>query len=204
MGFWGKVGDFFKDNIGGIIGGGANIVSSVIGAQSAKATNEAQIASARELFDKQKTETDTSHVREVADLRAAGLNPILSAKYGGASSATGQMPNLRQPYEAKETGMNSAYSNILMKKKNNAEIQNINEQTRVNSATTLKIMADTAAQKLRNIMNYRLLPAKLKAALKENRWRGSGLADWTIPTGMVTGSAGRLIGGGSPAKKIKP
>lgn len=39
----------------------------------------------------QKHMSDTAHQREIADLRRAGLNPILSAKYGGASSPPGAM-----------------------------------------------------------------------------------------------------------------
>lgn len=54
-------------------------------------------SSAKDQMSFQQGMSDTAHQREVKDLKAAGLNPILSAKYGGASTPVGagyQVPNI--------------------------------------------------------------------------------------------------------------
>lgn len=57
-------------------------------------------SSAKQQMDFQQYNSNTAHQREIADLRAAGLNPILSAKYGGASTPPGagyQIPEIKLP-----------------------------------------------------------------------------------------------------------
>lgn len=81
-----------------IIGAGISALGSLgaglLGSSSAKKRNEEQIALAREQMAFQERMSSTAHQREVKDLRAANLNPILSAGGKGASSPGGAMPQV--------------------------------------------------------------------------------------------------------------
>lgn len=56
-----------------------------------KQNNEWAAAQAQKQMEFQREMSNTAHQREIEDLKAAGLNPVLSAKLGGASTPNGAM-----------------------------------------------------------------------------------------------------------------
>lgn len=71
-----------------VIGAGADIWSANKYASGQQEANERSLQSAREQMVFQERMSSTAHQRQVADLRAAGLNPVLSAN-SGASTPVG-------------------------------------------------------------------------------------------------------------------
>jgi hypothetical protein len=86
----------------GIVG---SVISGALGFMGQEDTNEAQIEQAQKQMDFQERMSNTAHQREVKDLRAAGLNPILSAKLGGASTPQGAQATIGNSAAA---GVNSS------------------------------------------------------------------------------------------------
>jgi len=106
------VGIGFLGSILGAIGG--SIVSGLFGSNEADENRGFQEQMAR-----------NSHRYEVQDLIAAGLNPMLSAKLGGASTPSGSMPNIPDLGST----INNAVATSASSAKAKAEVDLVKAQT---------------------------------------------------------------------------
>lgn len=141
MGFFDAIGDFIKPVTDVFTGGGASLLDFAGGMLG----NNSAADEAKKNRQFQESMSSTSHQREVADLRAAGLNPLLSVMGGnGASTPTGATAAQVNPFSSGARSLNEAKMAETHRRNQESQTSLNQANERVASATEQKVYNDAA------------------------------------------------------------
>lgn len=171
--------------LAGLIPAGINAAASWFGAkkqaQSVSETNVANANLASYRMSWEENLANTAHQREVKDLKAAGLNPILSAKYGGSATPPAINTVMSPPYA-------NYASHMVTSARNLAEVKLLTKQASLVNEELKRSKIDT---KVREQIGKHELAGRSKRNLL--KWSAIMKHIGRLLGGNVLGNAARMI-----------
>lgn len=114
---------------GEAIAAGASILGGFLSRGGQESANQQNAQMARDQMAFQERMSNTAYQRGMADMKAAGLNPILAYQRGGASTPGGALANMTNPDGAWSTALPGAVNSALAVNRNAADVEKIKTDT---------------------------------------------------------------------------
>lgn len=137
-------------DFGGLFSGLATLGSAFIGKSSVDRTNKINARMADEERAWEERMSNTAHQREVADLKSAGLNPVLSAGGQGARVTSVQPAHYEASGRLLGEGVSSSAMKALEASSLRQNIATARAQEKLHSANAVSSAADAQAKMYRN------------------------------------------------------
>lgn len=158
MSFLKKVGKVISGNVGSIISGATGLLGGAQSASGQREANRMNYKIARENREFQKMMSDTAVRRRMADMKRAGINPILAATYD-ASTPAGAVATMGNVGAAAVQGFQQGAGTASQVVKMGAEVDNLKASTNMTNSQAqvisgLAVLGGTLGEALTAVKNF--------------------------------------------------
>lgn len=148
-----------------IIAAGASLAGSGISAYGQSQANKRNIALAQENRAWQERMANTAYQRSMADMRKAGLNPILAYKQGGAAVPSGNVANVESTF--KDVDVGEAASSAFDARVKNQQVNQVKASAQALREQSEKSKADASLVRQRTRAEVTKLTNESKSAFEQ-------------------------------------